>query len=171
MRPFAFVTLASVMLVLAACNRADGDRAAQAPAAERASAEAPPRFDGAPADPDAFAPRTDPRLAFAQTPKSKLPASKGGTSDDQQAHVEAQWAAAKASDTASADAAKEQVLEQHAQKHSSSDRAGTARDTPANDPRHGALTPGQESSSMPKAGQVNNHSSTALEASSGRPSM
>jgi hypothetical protein len=46
--------------------------------------------------------------------------------------------------------------------------APTARDTAANNPRHGTLTKQEEITELPKAGQVNNHSSTALEKDSGR---
>jgi hypothetical protein len=173
MKATVIVTLASAVVALTACNRTDADRTAQAPAtAERTTMVAPPHFDGAPADPNAFGARTDPRLAFADAPKSKLPPSKGGGADAQRTQVDANWAAAKAPDTASGDAAKREVLEQHAREAGATDKAGTgtARDTPANNPRHGALTKAEESSSMPKAGQVNNHSSTSLEADSGRPS-
>jgi hypothetical protein len=172
MKPIVTITLASAVLALTACNRADGDRAAQAPAAAAQTpvAASPPRFDGAPADPNAFGARTDPRLAFHDAPQSKLPPGKGGSPEAQEAKVEANWAVAKAPDTASADAAKREVLEQHAREQGTDNtHAPTARDTPANNPRHGALTKGEESSSMPKAGQVNNHSSTALEADSGNP--
>ena len=44
---------------------------------------------------------------------------------------------------------------------------GDARDTAANAPT-GSLTPQQESTEMPKAGQVNNHSSTSMEESRGQ---
>jgi hypothetical protein len=44
----------------------------------------------------------------------------------------------------------------------------TARDSEANTPRTGTLTKQQEVNESPKAGQVNNHSSTALEKDSGR---
>lgn len=102
---------------------------------------------------------------------SDLPATKGASLADQHAQVEAQWAAARAPDTASADAAKKRVLAEYARKQGTAKTsAGTARDTAANRPRHGALTQSEESNSMPKAGQVNNHSSPALEADSGRPS-
>jgi hypothetical protein len=78
--------------------------------------------------------------------------------------VKAQDAAAAAPDTAAADAAKKAGAQ-------ADDAAkATARDTAANDPRHGTLTPQQESTEMPKAGQANNYSSTALEKDSGRPS-
>jgi len=45
---------------------------------------------------------------------------------------------------------------------------GTGTETSANSPRHGDLTKGEESTQMPKAGQTNNYSSTALEEDSGR---
>ena len=48
--------------------------------------------------------------------------------------------------------------------------SGTAQDTAANSPRHGTLTAKEESTQMPKAGQVNNYSDPALEKDSGRPS-
>lgn len=174
MKLIATVTLASAVFALAACDRTDNaNRAARAPAAPENTSVAttPPRFDGAPADPNAFGARLDPQVAFNQAPKSSLPASKGGSPEAQDANVEANWAAAKAPDTASGDKAKQEVLEQHAREEGASGKqAPTAKDTPANNPRHGAMTQGEESSSMPKAGQVNNHSSTALEADSGRPS-
>jgi hypothetical protein len=173
MKHLATVTLASAVFALAACDRTDNaNRAAQAPApTERASvATTPPRFDGAPADPNAFGARLDPKVAFNEAPKSSLPPGKGGSAEAQEANFAANWAAAKAPDTASADKAKQEVLEQHAREQGAGKQAPTAKDTSANNPRHGAMTQGEESSSMPKAGQVNNHSSTALEADSGRPS-
>ena len=44
---------------------------------------------------------------------------------------------------------------------------GKASDTAANNPT-GTLTPQQESTEMPKAGQANNHSSTSMEESRGQ---
>jgi len=44
---------------------------------------------------------------------------------------------------------------------------GKASDTAANNPT-GSLTKSQESTEMPKAGQVNNHSSTSMEESRGQ---
>ncbi len=41
--------------------------------------------------------------------------------------------------------------------------AETAKDSPATQP-HEAMTPSEESKSMPKPGQANNHSSTSLDA-------
>lgn len=45
----------------------------------------------------------------------------------------------------------------------------TARDTPAQQPLK-EMTAAEESKSMPKSGQANNYSSTAIEASQGKPS-
>jgi hypothetical protein len=53
------------------------------------------------------------RAVFRNAPVTQsLPASKGGTPEQQRLQVSAQEAAAKAPDTASADAAKKRVLEQ-----------------------------------------------------------
>ena len=76
--------------------------------------------------------------------------------------VEAQEAAAKAPDTAQADVAKDQIESKGLR------TPGTGTETSANSPRHGALTKEEESMQMPKAGQANNYSSTALEEDSGR---
>ena len=171
MRSLAIVTFATAALALAACNRTDNDRTTRAPGVEPTSAASASATTPTTANMEPFGSRLDPRLAFNDAPPSKMPSSKGGGPADQQAHVEAQWAAAKAPDTASADEAKQQVLEQHAgEKAASGAPAATARDTAANNPRHGTLTRAEESSSLPKAGQVNNHSSPALEADSGHPS-
>jgi len=184
-RRLSLVLLASAALALTACNRPDRDRTTQAPPGVRnptaltapiVTASAPPapaqRGDVAPNANDA-APGTDASVALADAAKaSPLPPSKGGTMDAQQANVRAQEAAAKAPDTASADAAKKEVLSAHAQAQDASANGSggaTARDTAANHPRHGGLTPGEASTAMPKAGQVNNHSSPALEKDSGRP--
>ena len=78
--------------------------------------------------------------------------------------VDAQKAAAKAPDTASADEAKAEVKEATDGLRT----PGTGTDTSANSPRHGTLTKEEESKQMPKAGQANNYSSPALEEDSGR---
>lgn len=178
------VCLASTALALSACNRADRDRTTQAPpgvaqptalTAPIVTASAPP----APAErgavaPDAnvAAPGTNASTALADAAQAHaLPPSKGGAPDTQETNVRAQEAAAQAPDTASADAAKKRVLDASAPMQGANPAApATARDTAANQPRHGTLTPGEETSAMPKAGQVNNHSSPALEADSGRKS-
>jgi hypothetical protein len=51
----------------------------------------------------------------------------------------------------------------------SADTKASARDSTANNP-HGTMTPQQESTEMPKAGQANNYSSPALDKKSGSPS-
>ncbi|MFO1397024.1 MAG: hypothetical protein U1F48_08175 [Burkholderiales bacterium] len=180
----ALVCLASTALALTACNRADRDRTTQAPpgVAQPTALVAPivtPSAPPAPAersavapDANAAAPGTDARTALADAGQDRpLPPSKGGPPERQEANVRAQEAAAQAPDTASADAAKKRVLDASAPAQGADPVApATARDTPANQPRHGALTAGEESNAMPKAGQVNNHSSPALEADSGRKS-
>ncbi len=91
----------------------------------------------------------------------------GGPADPatQAVAVDAQEAAAKAPDTASADAAKAEAKEGNRR----AAHAGTGTgDTSANSPRHGTLTKEEESKQMPKAGQANNYSSPALEEDSGR---
>lgn len=110
-------------------------------------------------------------LAASAELAAAMPSQPSKDGPDQHMYVEAQWAAARAPDTALADAEKQRVLDAYARKNGAVQApSGTARDTASNNPRHGTLTKGEESTSMPKAGQVNNHSSPALEASSGRPS-
>jgi len=123
------------------------------------------RDPAAPAN--AGAPGTNASAAFANpqnTPAAASPATKGAPPDAQARAVDAQEAAAKAPDTASADAAKAEVKGQA----DGLRVGGTATETSANNPRHGTLTKGEESTQMPKAGQTNNYSSTALEEDSGR---
>jgi hypothetical protein len=69
----------------------------------------------------------------------------------------------KEPDTASADEAKKAVMTS-----STPGASETARDTESNQPRAGTMTKDEEVNQLPKAGQVNNHSSTALEKESGR---
>jgi hypothetical protein len=104
-------------------------------------------------------------VAFANEQKgqpAQPPATKGAAPDAQARAVEAQEAAAKAPDTASGDAAKAEA------KGDGLRVPGTGTETSANNPRHGTLTKAEESTQMPKAGQTNNYSSTALEEDSGR---
>ena len=175
MKPSTALVLAGVTLALAACNRPDQNRTTSVPpgvshptalvepivtpSAPLAPAERGPIPPHANAD----APGTDASLAFADTPApTKAPTTPGNA---EALAVSAQDAAAKAPDTAAADAAKDSVL---AEGTSAAVGTATARDTAANNPRHGTLMKDEESSQMPKAGQVNNHSSTALEQNSGR---
>jgi hypothetical protein len=173
----AFV-FAGVALALAACNNADPNRTTSVPPGVKTptalvepivspSAPPAPALRGpVPANANDAAPGTNASVAFANetvTPAVKQ-ASKDGAPAMQAAAVAAQEAAAKAPTTAEADDAKQEMMT------SESRKAGTAEDTAANSPRHGTLTAQEESTQMPKAGQVNNYSSPALEKDSGRPS-
>ena len=117
--------LAAVTLTLAACNRPDTNRTPSTPGGmiNPTTLMEPPVTLSAPAAPaergpippnaNDAAPGTDASIAFAGTQaraQAKLPPSKGGAPDAQARQVEAQDAAAKAPDTASADAAKVAVL-------------------------------------------------------------
>ena len=171
----------TLMLVAAAaalcgCNAPDENRTTKAPpgidkptavveplvsrSAPPASAERGP----VPATGNAVAPGTDASVAFAGAPPTRpAPGASPASSPTKAAgEVAVQRAADSAPDTASADAAKATALQ------SATGTGGTAQDTAANNPRSGALTKEEESTQMPKAGQANNHSSTALETDSGR---
>jgi len=161
---------------LAACNAPDSNRTTKAPpgvdkptavveplvsrSAPPAAAERGP----IPANSNTVAPGTDASVAFAGAPpvRPAAPPSAASSPTQDKAQVGAQQAAASAPDTASADAAKAAASGDGVRK------GGTAQDTAANSPRNGALTKEEESTQMPKAGQVNNHSSTSLETDSGR---
>lgn len=156
-RSVSLVALVGAVVTLTACNRTDDARSAVGHDVNTTA------IPGAP-PPLTAEPTIDPERVFADAGSSKLPPSKGALPESQEINNRAQEAAAMAPDTASADAAKKRVLEEASSGHD----ANPAKDTPANNPRHGALTADEESTSMPKAGQVNNHSSTALEADSGR---
>ena len=179
MKPSTAVVLAGVTLALAACNNPDQNRTTSVPpgvATATALSEplttlsapaAPTERGPIPPNANALTPGTNASVAFAQPsePLASAPLpSKGGPPENQAAHVKAQEAAAAAPNTAQADAAKKSGTA------GATERSSTARDTAANDPRHGTLTPQQESTEMPKAGQANNYSSPALEKNSGRPS-
>jgi len=169
--------VAASTAALAACNPPDANRTTMAPPGVNqptavtqslVSPSAPPapamRTPVA-ASGNTVAPGTDAKGAFANesdvqsgAPKKSHPVAQ----DTQAAAVAAQEAAAKAPDTAQADTAKEQIEGDGLR------TPGTGTETSANSPRHGALTKQEESTQMPKAGQANNHSSTALEEDSGR---
>jgi hypothetical protein len=168
--------LVATTAALGACNAPDTNRTTKAPPGvdkptavveplvSRSAPPAPAERGPAPANSNTMAPGTDASVAFAGAPPvrpagaSSAPAAPMTGS----AQVAAQEAAANAPDTASADAAKAAASATPARV------GGTARDTAANNPRSGTLTKEEESSQMPKAGQTNNHSSTALETDSGR---
>jgi hypothetical protein len=176
MNPFSIAAVAlSVSLALTACNNADVNRTTSIPRGADSTAlvkneptglsAAPAPAERGPFVPDTGAPGAQSPAVFAADNKP-LP-----NSSDDKLQVRAQEAAARAPDTASADEAKRAVLSEGAKSTTPANATpanATARDTPANAPRTGTLTPEEESNQMPKAGQVNNHSSTALEKDSGR---
>lgn len=180
MRTENLLVLAGVSLALAACNNPDPNRTTSVPAGVQnptaivapittpSAPPAPPERTPVAPNANTMAPGTNATIAFAnaneQTSGPGQP-SKGGVPQRQSQAVNAQEAAAKAPDTAAADKAKQEAVSGNGER-----MPGTARDTAANQPRHGTLTPKEESTQMPKAGQVNNYSDTALEKDSGRPS-
>jgi hypothetical protein len=171
------VIVAATTAALAACNPPDANRTTKAPAGVNqptammqplVSPSAPPapamRTPVA-ASANTVAPGTDAAVAFANEKDIATGASKKSypsAPNAQAAAVDAQEAAAKAPDTVQADAAKDQIEAKGLR------TPGTGTETSANSPRHGALTKEEESMQMPKAGQANNYSSTALEEDSGR---
>lgn len=174
MRTPTALMLAISTAALAACNAPDTNRTTQAPPGVNtptavmqplASPSAPPApamRDPVAASANTVAPGTNATVAFAGE-QNLQPAPAAKSAPDAQANgVAAQEAAAKAPDTASADAAKAEV------KGDGLRAPGTGTETSANSPRHGTLTKAEESNQMPKAGQANNYSSTALEDDSGR---
>ena len=175
----AFV-LAATTAALAACNAPDKNRTTQAPPGvnnpsavvepltSRSAPPAPAMRDPVAESANTVAPGTNATVAFAgdQQAAPAAPAKSAPVSPDAQASgVARQEAAANAPDTAAADAAKAQATGDNA---TGLRTPGTGTETSANAPRHGTLTEAEESTQMPKAGQANNHSSTALEADSGR---
>ena len=172
------LTLVGMTFALTACNRPDTDRTTsiprgvdaattlQDPTAGLNAPPAPPERGPIPPNANAAAPGTDATVAFAKEPDLKDPAppkDTGASVDEEQLADKALDAAVKAPDTASADAAKKAVMAE-----STSGASEMARDTEANRPRSSTLTKDEEVNQLPKAGQVNNHSSTALEKDSGR---
>ena len=174
------LTVIALTAALAACNRPDPNRTTQAPPGVNSptavmqplvTPSAPPApAERGPVAPSAntAAPGTDATVAFANERswlrtrhRRRVPRVRS----TQAVAVDAQQAAAKAPDTASADAAKAEAKEGAT---GAVRTPGTGTDTSANSPRHGTLTKEEESKQMPKAGQANNHSSPALENDSGR---
>ena len=181
MKTSTALVLAGVTLALAACNRPDENRttsvppgvknptAITAPIVTPSAPPAPALRGPIPPNANAAAPGTNAMLAFADTAEkadAKLPSSKGGSPDQQASAVQAQEAAAKAPDTATADAAKAN----EGQDASRTQPAEKGRETAVNEPRHGSLTKEEEQNQMPKAGQANKYNSLELEKDSGRPS-
>jgi hypothetical protein len=125
MRSAVTVVLAAAALTLAACNRVEQDRtSAMPPDADNTvallgpkgvlSAPPAPAERGAPTyDAIAQAAGTQTGNAFADARAAQpLPPPKGGSLDNRAAEVRAQAAAAKAPDTASADAVKKKILDE-----------------------------------------------------------
>lgn len=181
MRQPNLLVLAGVSLALAACNNPDPNRTTSVPAGVKnptaivapiTTPSAPPApAERTPVAPNAntMAPGTNAQMAFASSDEHLAGAaqpSKDGAPTSQAQAVQAQENAAKAPDTATADKAKKEATTGE----NGARMPGTARDTAANSPRHGTLTAQEESTQMPKAGQANNYSDTALEKDSGRPS-
>ena len=173
----SLITLAAAG-ALAACNAPDVNRTTKAPPGVNnptavmqplttpSAPPAPAMRDPIASSGNAAAPGTNATLAFQQeSVQSATPAAvKGAPPQSQTLAVDAQEAAAKAPTTAAADDAKADVRSQG----NGLRTPGTGTDTSANSPRHGTLTKAEESTQMPKAGQANNYSSTALEEDSGR---
>ena len=167
MKNILIVTTAlGLSLALSACNNADVNRTTSVPRGADSTAlvkgeptglSAPPApAERGPFVPDSGAPGAQSPAVFSDSTRPVPSAS-----SDPALQVRAQEAAARAPDTASADEAKRAVLAAGAANGASP--ASTARDSPDNSPRSGTLTPEEETNQMPKAGQANNHSSTALE--------
>ena len=179
MRPITLLVVA-MTTALTACNQTDANRTTKAPPGvdnptaltqpltTPSAPPAPPMRDPVADSANTAAPGTNASVAFENDQSARpqpSPPSKGAGLDAQSRTVQAQEAAAKAPDTAAADAAKTQVQSGNA---SGLRMPGTAKETSANEPRHGDLTKAEESQQMPKAGQTNNYSSPALEEDSGR---
>ena len=169
--------LVAAAVAVSACNAPDANRTTKAPPGvdksgsvveplvSRSAPPAPAERGPVAPNANAAAPGTDASAAMAQAPtvaQNPLPAAQSSATTAPSG-VSAQQAAANAPDTASADAAKAAAM-------GSAPTSGTARDTAANAPRTGNLTKEEESTQMPKAGQANNHSSTALETDGGKAS-
>jgi hypothetical protein len=172
MKPLSLILMALCGAALAACS--NSDRTTSIPrGADYATVQGEPSGFSAPPAPAergpipanaiTVAPGTDASLAFANGAQANaipeiLP-------KDAHVAVRAEEAAARAPDTASGDAAKKAMI---GGPTTAAAPGNTARDTPDNSPRNGTLTPDEESTQMPKAGQANNHSSPSLEQDSGR---
>ena len=168
--------LVATSVAVGACNAPDTNRTTKAPPGvdkptavveplvSNSAPPAPADYKAPPPNANDAAPGTDASKSPAVTsnsPATAAPSPKSTASTEATAAA-SQQAAAQAPDTASADAAKAAAA------HAGTRTPGGALDTAANAPRTGTLTKEEESSQMPKAGQANNHSSTALETDSGR---
>lgn len=124
MKSSIVIALATVAFALSACGHRDTTQTSSVNPSFRVNASdavppAPPERGPIPANANAAAPGTNASEAFAKEHVEDAPKqpSKGGP--DQHLYVEAQEAAVKAPDTASADAAKRAVLKQGLSKSAS----------------------------------------------------
>lgn len=168
MRSLCFpVTLLAAACMLAACGNNDrttsvprGADAAAATVGEPAgpsAAPAPAERGPVAANANTMAPGTDASLSLANP---RNPTESTAPANDPRLAERAQEAAARAPDTASADAAKREVLEGSA---THSDAAPADRAQEGAD-RKETLTKSEEKNAMPKPGQANDHSTTAGDA-------
>jgi hypothetical protein len=171
--------LVATAAALGGCNAPDANRTTKAPPGidkptavveplvSRSAPPAPAERGPIPPHSNTVAPGTDATVAFAGEPTARPASAPSPVSSPTTgpAQVSAQQTADAAPDTASADAAKAAAAKAAGD---SAGMPGTARDTATNNPRNGTLTKDEESTQMPKAGQVNNHSSTSLETDSGK---
>lgn len=116
----SIVLILATIALLSACAQRDTSHASNANSASKVEASdlippavppAPPERGPIPPDANAAAPGTNASEAFAHEHLDPLPKQPLKTGPDQHLYVEAQEAAAKAPDTASAVAAKREVLE------------------------------------------------------------
>src|SRR5215831_9613919 len=119
MKSTHLIALTAVLLALGSCDRPDANRTAsgsESPTVRPSAAPAPPQRGPIPGNANTMAPGTDASVAMQNgSLQKRVPQpSKGGTAEDQHRYVQAQQAAAMAPDTASADAAKQKVLEKGA---------------------------------------------------------
>jgi hypothetical protein len=118
MKSAVIVVIMGSTLMLAACNRSEQDRttsissALTEPKVELSAPAAPADRGATHENATASVPNSAATVALATT--KSLPSSKGGAPEDEAINVRAQQAAATAPDTASADAAKKNVLNEAA---------------------------------------------------------
>lgn len=145
--------LAGSTVVLAACDRPSAPQLQPNPSVSSEAIKAAP--DNVTPPPMAIS--TDVNATAAENESKSLGKDTASQPDkdgaDQSVNVSAQDAAAKAPDTASADAAKNKVVEDG---HNGSKTGQGTSNSYAS--QGDELTKGEESSQMPKPGQVNDHS-------------
>src|SRR5215472_9817272 len=121
MRSQSLIVLAAVALMLSACGQRDTSHTSSVNPSFQANASdalppAPPERGPIPPNANAAAPGTNASEAFANEHLEPLPSQPLKNGPDQGLFVEAQEAAAQAPDTASADAAKREVLQERMSK-------------------------------------------------------